>query len=47
VIDEELPPATLCAITFDEELDGLPDPNGSAAMVGEVLADDWTPDGDR
>lgn len=43
----ELPPATLCAITFDEELDGLPDPNGSDAMVGEVLPDDWTPDGDR
>ena len=47
MIDEELPPATLCAITFDEDLAAVPDPNGSAAMVGEVLADDWTPDGDR
>lgn len=33
--------------THERDLDELPDPNGSEAMVGEVLPDDWTPDGDR
>lgn len=31
----------------DEDLDNVPDPNGHPNMVGEVLPDDWTPDGDR
>lgn len=44
---EQLPEPILAAVTFDEDLAAVPDPNGSAAMVGEVLADDWTPDGDR
>ena len=33
--------------THEQALEELPDPNGSEAMVGEVLPDDWTPDGDR
>ena len=37
----------LAAMTFDEDLDAVPDPNGSPSMVGEVLPADWTPDGDR
>ena len=28
----------------DEDLDNIPDPNGSEAMVGEVLPNDWTPE---
>lgn len=27
-------------------LEDLPDPNGSPNMVGEILPEDWTPDGD-
>lgn len=31
----------------DENLDDIPDPNVGGNMVGEILPDDWTPDGDR
>ena len=30
----------------EPSLEGLPDPNGNPNMEGEVLPDDWTPDGD-
>lgn len=33
--------------THEHNLEDIPDPNGSDGMVGEVLPDDWTPDGDR
>lgn len=41
------PDAIVVAVTFVENLHDLPDPNGLPAMIGEVLPDDWTPDGDR
>lgn len=31
-------------LTFDEDLDNLPDPT-SEQMADQVLPDDWTPDG--
>lgn len=40
-------PPIIAAIALDEDLTGLPDPNGNPAMTGNVLPDDWTPDGDR
>lgn len=30
----------------DEDLANIPDPNGHPEMTGEVLPDDWTPNGD-
>lgn len=44
---DELPEPILTAMTFDEDLEQVPDPNGHPNMTGEVLPDDWTPDGDR
>lgn len=32
-------PVIFPAVTFDEDLDNVPDPNGHPNMVGEVLAD--------
>lgn len=29
----------------DEDLTNIPDPNETSAMTGEVLPDDWTPNG--
>lgn len=40
-------PAIAVFIDFDEDIESLPDPNTSPNMIGEVLAVDWTPDGDR
>lgn len=28
-----------------EDLENIPDPNGNPAMVGDVLPDEWTADG--
>lgn len=33
-------------LSFDEDLENIPNPNESANMIGEVLPNDWTPDGD-
>jgi hypothetical protein len=34
-------------IATDEDLENIPNPNESANMIGEILPNDWTPDGDN
>lgn len=40
-MNEQLP-----EIPTEPPLDELPDPHLSLNMIGEVLPEDWTPDGD-